>query len=102
MTRLLYSLARTESGEDTPDPSSRPLAEDATISITMAALGLPLVHRQFVRSTEGLMVVLSFSDDAAMNIFNLRIERALARRAMHITKISVVEESVPQRERAAA
>lgn len=102
MARLLYSLARTESGDDTPTSASRPLTGDATISITMAALGLPLVHRQFFRSTEGLMVVLTFSDDAAMNIFNLRIERTLARRAIHITKICVVEESVPQQVRAAA
>jgi len=102
MTRLLYSLARTESGEDTPTPSSQPLTADATISITMAALGLPLVHRQFFRSTEGLMVMLTFSDEAAMNRFNLRIERALARRAIHITKICIVEESAPQQVRAAA
>ena len=101
MTRLLYTLARTEYGEDTPDPSSRTLAEDATISITMAALGLPLVHRQFFRSTDGLIVVLSFSDDGAMNSFNLRIERALARRAIHITKIRMVE-NASQRVLAAA
>ena len=91
MSRLIYWLERADSDTDIPKTNARTMPEDATVAVTMAALGLPYVRRQFFRSSEGLACVLSFRDEQVTTLFNLRVERALAQRGVRIRRIQVLD-----------
>jgi hypothetical protein len=72
----------------------RPLIEDVTIGIAMAALGLPHIARRIDPIDDLVLAALDFPDDKTLLRFNLRIERTLGLRDTRIKKIRPGEQYV--------
>lgn len=99
MTQLIYTLERARG--ELAAGARRSLADDATLGVIMAGLGLGINPCRIV-AAEPLQLLLGFADDTAVQRFNLRIERALAVRGVRIVKIHADGESTVRDEARAA
>ena len=95
MKRLVYTLERTQPAPDAK--VVRTVAQDATIGLTMATLGLPGIQRRVNGAANPVEATLVFPDDHSFVQCNLRIERALAVRGVKISKIRFTEEGARRR-----